>query len=187
MTESPKEEFLGSTTIKEEDGTDDSSETELVVGHEKWLGDSGASCHVTMYSHLLYNTTTDNLTNVIVGDKRKCSVKARGDLDLVPEGHDQCIELKDVRVVEAIGKNIISLGKLLTDGGTMSGGANSLTIFYNGFEIIFGRSEKDGLYYLKATRVNNQPTCYQVTDENNSNWELVGEGNQRRANKIGQL
>ena len=102
---------------------------------EKWLGDTGASCHVTGNENDLINPTENISQNVIVGDGRKSVVTTSGGLKLLQEGSTKEIAVNDVKVVPKIAKNIISIGLLLRDGGTMKGDGNSISIQYKGTNI----------------------------------------------------
>jgi hypothetical protein len=122
-------------------------------GIEKWLGDTGASCHVTGNSVAMNNTTTKGVQAVVVGDGRRNSVKKSGSINLVPEGTTNTIQLEDTKVVPNITKNILSIGLLLKEGGTMTGDQDNIKIRYKGNNFVFKRSTKDGLYYLYASRL----------------------------------
>ncbi len=97
-----------------------------VGGVEKWLGDTGASCHVTGNSVAMTNATTNGVQAVVVGDGRRNSVKKSGLLDLIPEGTTNTIQLQDTKVVPNITKNILSIGLLLKEGGTMIGNKDNI-------------------------------------------------------------
>ena len=82
-------------------------------GWEIWLGDTGASCHVTNNSEFLSNSTECKNDKVIVGDKRKCETTSKGDLGLLINDDDDRILLKEIRIVPDIGKNIVGIGSIL--------------------------------------------------------------------------
>jgi hypothetical protein len=120
---------------------------------ERWLADTGASCHVTGNGAGMSNTTTDGSQTVIVGDGRKNIIKKSGGINLVPEGSTCKLHLKDTKMVPDITKNIISIGMLLQEGGTMHGDKDEIRIKYKGTKFIFNKSPRDGLYYLYASRL----------------------------------
>ena len=150
---------------------------EVEENDEVWLADTGASCHVTFNAAKIVNIKKTDNDTIIVGDKRKCNVTRKGDLMLSFKNGENCIKLKDVRVVDQIGKNIISIGTLLNDGGKMLGTDDALTVKYKGVTLKFKRNEKDGLYYMKLKRIKseNQQQCYEVAA--NDQWKLVGKNN----------
>ena len=84
---------------------------------EVWLGDTGASCHVTHTDNNLFNTVKGTNDKIVVGDQRKCIVMKKGDLVLRQTEEGLGLPLEDVRVVHEIGKNILSIGTLLRNGG----------------------------------------------------------------------
>ena len=61
--------------------------------------------------------------------------------------------LKTVRVVNKIGKNIISIGVLLEDGGKMYAEGREMIVEYKGATLVFYKNAKDGLYYIELNRL----------------------------------
>ena len=123
---------------------------------EKWLGDTGASCHVTGNGSAMLNTTTKGTQSVVVGDGRRNQVKESGALNLILEGTNHKVQLQDTKVVPDITKNIVSISMLLQEGGTMTGDKDAIKIKYKGNKLMFRKSEKDGLYYLNASRLHSK-------------------------------
>ena len=78
------------------------------------VADAGASCHVTNNDDQIKNLTTSNNDKIIVGDKRKCEVTKKGDLCISFKKGESCITLHEVQFIKEIGKNIMSIGVLLT-------------------------------------------------------------------------
>ena len=143
---------------------------------EWWLGDTGASCHVTYDENKIMRLMDTKQDKVIVGDQRKCEVTKKGELLSITED-ENCLLLKDVRVVNEIGKHILSIGALLDDGGKLKGGKNDMIVDYKGILLKFRKNHKDGLYYIKLKRVKEDEDgkCYNVVG--NQHWELVGKDN----------
>ena len=143
---------------------------------EWWLGDTGASCHVTNDERKIMKLVPSANDRVIVGDQRKCEVTKKGQLLTLTED-ENCLLLMDVRVVSEMGKNILSVGALLDDGGKLKGGKNEMIVDYKGILLKFRRNHKDGLYYTKLKRVQEDEDgkCYNVG--NDRHWELVGNNN----------
>ena len=142
---------------------------------ELWLADTGASCHVTYNEDNLTNLVESNNDRVIVGDKRKCQVTKKGDLLLTCNDGKDCIKLKEMRVVNEIGKNIISIGLLLKNGGTMSGTEDAIIIKFKEAKLKFKRDERDGLYYMRMTRTTPDESkyCYDLSKEEDE-WKVIG-------------
>lgn len=68
-------------------------------------------------------------------------------------GCDTPMTLDNVKVVDNIEKNIISLGQLLKNGAIMHGSENNLSVRQKGgCDMIFKQNKRDGLFYMKATR-----------------------------------
>ena len=123
--------------------------------YESWLADTGASCHVTYNDDKLHNVMSNGRDKVIVGDQRPCEVSKKGNLTLISEENDKLLKLLNVRIVKAIGKNIMSIGTLLKDGGIMEGNERTMTIKIIGTKLIFEKNEIDGLYNTKMKRIKN--------------------------------
>lgn len=147
LTMKDEEEWVGNMQHETE---------QMKMGHrkiEKWLGDTGASCHVTGNGSAMKNTTTKGTQTVVVGDGRKNTIKKSGALNLVLEDSKGQVQLKDAKLVPDITKNIVSISALLQQGGTMTGNKDAIKIKYKGTNLMFTRCEKDGLYYLRASRL----------------------------------
>ena len=145
---------------------------------ETWLGDTGASCHVSQSNNRIFNESSGKNDRVVVGDNRKCEVKMKGDLNLITKANEK-VHLNSVRIVEEIEKNIISIGKLLKEGWTLQGSHKKMILQYNECKLKFKRNDVDGLYYTKLRRVNvkQEQKCEQVYNMNDDNaqqeWKLV--------------
>ena len=164
----------------EEEGDLVNNMTEEEEEYEIWLGDTGASCHVTREGSMMTNVVKGSNDNVIVGDERRCRVTSKGDLRLetVDKITNGALTLTNVRVVPEIQKNIISIGLLLQDGGELKGINGRLVVEYLGILLTFERSHRDGLYYTKMRRVTliNDEYCNEVTNTD-ENWQVVGKNN----------
>ena len=141
---------------------------------ETWLADTGASCHVTNHDTLLIDEESDGGDKIIVGDKRRCSVDKKGTIILTAKD-DSNVILTNVRVVKEIGKQIISIGTLLRDGGTMTGSGNWMKVTVNGATLTFTRNKVDGLYYMKARRVPSIEECnnHEIKVNKEGEWTKV--------------
>ena len=151
---------------------------------EYWLGDTGASCHVTYDDNKMMSFQSCDKDKVLVADKRRCAVEKKGDLILKPINDQSEIILKGVRVVKKMGKHIISIGKLLADGGKLKGSGKIMEVFYQGKKLTFRQRAIDGLYYIQVKRINKMTydRCYEITT--NEGWELVGKNNKKHWKKM---
>ena len=131
---------------------------------ENWLVDTGASCHVTSSARYIQNADMNSNAIVVMGDKRKCAVTAKGTLTLKPFNGARSLHIHKVRVVETIGKNILSVGLLLQDGGKIEGEDDTLYVTYGGVHLTFHKNQNDRLYYMKMKRIENGEmyNCYAV-------------------------
>ncbi len=137
------------------------------------MGDTGASCHVSSTAIGLTNNGNPCRASVIVGDGRSCSVTMNSDIKL-QVNENSTVELYNVRVVEKMDKNIISIGQLLKDGGTiMKGSGDTLKVKYQGVVLNFQRSMKDGLYYLEGNIVPATDEINNVTLGHDEVWKTV--------------
>ena len=144
--------------------------------YELWLGDTGASCHVTNDGRYMINKKEAGKDRVVVGDRSRCSVQFKGMLKLQNKENEE-IELNDIRVVERMAKSIISIGQLLKEGGRMSGDDDKLIIIMKSAKIIFVKNKVDGLYYTKLQRDNlHDDYCNNV---NENEWEIINRTKKR--------
>ena len=152
---------------------------------EIWLADTGASCHVTNYDGGMINESESKNDKIVVGDQRRCEVTKRGDLNLETRTGKECVTLESVRVVNEIGKNIISISKLLKDGGIMEGSGSTIEVKINGVNLIFKKDKQDGLYYalLRRMKSSNTEYCHGVEAENDE-WQIVTPTEKKRWPKL---
>ena len=122
-------------------------------GYDVWMSDSGASCHVTPKGEKMHDVTRGGSDKIIVGDGTVLGVSTTGTLILKPDECESLTMLNDVKVVDNIEKNIISLGLLLKNGAKLTGSKNELIIKKGDDEIKFKKSMSDGLFYMRAKRV----------------------------------
>ena len=119
---------------------------------------------------------------IIVGDQRKVGVQLKGELTLEKDDENKVV-LKNVRVVESISKNIISIGSLLKDGGEVVGDYKGMTVTTPEATIYFNRNKQDGLYYAKLRRVKNEDEhCNLIENENE--WTQVTSKERRKWRKM---
>ena len=152
---------------------------------EIWLADTGASCHVTSHDENMTNGQVGEHDTIVVGDQRRCKVQKRGSLNLVNRTNKECIALENVRVVKEIAKNIISISKLLEDGGTIQGRDNTIELQINGVTVHFEKDEEDGLYYAQLRRMSTKKRnfCNRIETEDDE-WDLVTTNEKKKWPKI---
>ena len=124
---------------------------------------------------------------VIVGDQRSCDVLKKGSITLTSEETNNTLKLRNVRIVKSIGKNIISIGTLMKDGGIMEGYEEVMTIDIKGTKLDFTKNEIDGLYYTRMKRIREGDEvqyCNEISTINESkdddNWKVVEQSSKKK-------
>lgn len=146
---------------------------------ETWLADTGASCHVSYSDEGLINGVMGCNDRVVVGDGRKCKVTQKGDLNLMNHENHDCITLTGVRIVKEMGKNIMSIGRLLKEGEKLMGSGNQMKVTLNHVTFFFHKNENDGLFYIKLRRMRPKVInhCHRITNytgnDNGGEWKKV--------------
>ena len=128
------------------------------TGNGKFLLDSGASCHVVTDERLLVETEDTN-DSIIIGDKSEMAVTKQGVLHLTTKCGNE-MRLNDVKVVPSMAKNIISVGKLMSEGNKVSM-SNTVFSIENGCgdKIEVKKDAENLLFYLEA-KVNTMSEVY---------------------------
>ena len=118
---------------------------------EKFLLDSGATCHVVVDENMLSETSVVNET-LLVGDKKEVPVLKTGTLTIKVEG--ATVKLADVKVAPTFAKNLISTVALADQGNVIQMSKSTLTITDSSgkYKITVPRNN-DSLFYLMATPV----------------------------------
>ena len=147
--ESKKELFVGMCFVRDE------SETEEVVGSvsnkEKFLLDSGATCHIVASESMLSDIKSVK-ESLIIGNGNKVPIVKSGTLTLSTESG--VMLLSDVKVAPKLAKNTISTVLLEKKGNKieMSNGVMTVTD-RTGKNSIKIAKNKETLYFLRATVV----------------------------------
>ena len=82
---------------------------------ESWVVDSGASFHATGNKDLLQNFVGGDLGKVYLGDDASCNIIGKGDVKInLVSG--TVLQLKDVRLVPDLKRNLISVRQLAESG-----------------------------------------------------------------------
>ena len=100
--------------------------------NNKWLLDSGASTHVCNTPSLFENIKTEK-TSVLVGDNREVTVTGRGTVKLREKADDEIntLVLKNVALVPELGVNLVSTGRLESQGFKIVSEKGVSSIFLN--------------------------------------------------------
>ena len=98
-------------------------------GKEKFLLDSGATCHVVVDETMLSEIASVE-ESLMVGDGNEVPVLKKGTLTLTTSGGT--MKLSDVKVAPTFAKNIISTGALVKNGNKIEMTSCSMTITYYG-------------------------------------------------------
>lgn len=87
---------------------------------ESWVLDSGASFHATSQKEFFKNYVSGNLGKVYLGNEQSCEIVGKIEVKIKLNG--SVWELKNVRHIPDLTKDLISVGQLASDGYT--------TVFY---------------------------------------------------------
>ena len=97
-------------------GRDDALICSLESKEESWVLDSGASFHATSQKEFFERYVPGNFGKVYLGDDQPCDIIGKGVVKIKLNGSTW--ELKDVRYVPDLRKNLISVGQLASEGYT---------------------------------------------------------------------
>ncbi|BBG97541.1 disease resistance family protein / LRR family protein [Prunus dulcis] len=127
-------------------GGDDALICSLESNEESWVLDSGASFHATSQKQFFERYVPGNLGKVYLGNDQPCAIIGKGVVKIKLNG--SVWELKDVRHIPDLRKNLISVGQLASEGYT--------TIFHgDDWKISKGammvaRGKKNGTLFMTA-------------------------------------
>ena len=141
------------------------SEKRSSGGDDYWLADTGSQIHVAKADHAMKNETKKGLEPIFGCDGGKVEATKKGDLWLkTAEGTE--VELKDVRVVPGVKKNIISVFQLVEDGWEFHGNGKGLTLRKDSKTLNFLKSSDRNLCYLKAKAIDHKKVeVHAIADE----------------------
>uniref|UniRef100_A0A803LCG4 CCHC-type domain-containing protein n=1 Tax=Chenopodium quinoa TaxID=63459 RepID=A0A803LCG4_CHEQI len=97
---------------------DDALICSLESKEESWVLDSGASFHATSNKNFFEKYVHRNLGQVYLGDDQPCDIVGQGNVKIKLNG--SAWELKDVKHVPDLRKNLISVGQLAREGSDMN-------------------------------------------------------------------
>uniref|UniRef100_A0A803NDX7 Retrovirus-related Pol polyprotein from transposon TNT 1-94-like beta-barrel domain-containing protein n=1 Tax=Chenopodium quinoa TaxID=63459 RepID=A0A803NDX7_CHEQI len=97
---------------------DDTLICSLESKEESWVLDSGASFHATSNKNFFEKYVHRNLGQVYLGDDQPCDIVGQSNVKIKLNG--SAWELKDVKHVPDLRKNLISVGQLACEGSDMN-------------------------------------------------------------------
>uniref|UniRef100_A0A803KZS8 CCHC-type domain-containing protein n=1 Tax=Chenopodium quinoa TaxID=63459 RepID=A0A803KZS8_CHEQI len=97
---------------------DDALICSLKSKEESWVLDSGASFHATSNKNFFEKYVHRNLGQVYLGDDQPCDIVGQGNVKIKLNG--SAWELKDVKHVPDLRKNLISVGQLAREDSDMN-------------------------------------------------------------------
>ncbi|WVZ00646.1 hypothetical protein V8G54_026715 [Vigna mungo] len=130
---------------------------------ESWVLDSGASFHATSQKEFFENYVPGNLGNVCLGNEQSCEIVGKGAMKIKLNG--SVWELKNVRHIPDLTKNLISVGQLANDGYTIVFHGDNWKISKGAMTIARGRKsgtlyKTEGACHLIAVAMNESPNLW---------------------------
>ncbi|WVZ16676.1 hypothetical protein V8G54_009658 [Vigna mungo] len=130
---------------------------------ESWLLDSEASFHATLQKEFFENYVSRNLGKVYLGNEQSCEIAGKGVMKIKLNG--SVWELKNVRHIPDLTKNLISIGQLANDGYTTIFHGDNWKISKGAMTIARGRKsdtlyKTEGACHLIAVAMNENPNLW---------------------------
>ncbi|WVY97343.1 hypothetical protein V8G54_029494 [Vigna mungo] len=130
---------------------------------ESWVLDSGASFHATSQKEFFENYVPGNLGKVYLGNEQSCEIAGKGAVKIKLNG--SVWELKNVRHIPDLTKNLISVGQLANDGYTTVFHGDNWKISKGAMTIARGRKsgtlyKTEGACHLIAVAMNENPNLW---------------------------
>ena len=111
---SKSQEAEDEANIASTSGGGDALICSLESKEESWVLDSGASFHATSQKQFFENYVPGNLDKVYLGNEQSCEIVGKGVVKIKLNG--SIWELKNVRHIPDLTKDLISVGQLASDG-----------------------------------------------------------------------
>lgn len=121
----------------------------LYVSAGEWVLDSGCTFHITPRRELLTDFVETNGNKVMMGNNTYCMVKGMGNIT-IDNSDGSVINLRDVRYMPEMGRNLISYGQLESSGYHYRGRDYKIEFFKGDKKVLTGKYS-NGLYYLQGT------------------------------------
>jgi hypothetical protein len=113
---------------------------------ESWVLESVASFHATSQKEFFKNYVSGNLGKVYLGNEQSCEIVGKGDVKIKLNG--SVWELKNVRHIPNLTKNLISVGQFASDGYTTVFHGDNWKISKGAMTV--ARGKKSGTLYMTA-------------------------------------
>ncbi|WVY93468.1 hypothetical protein V8G54_032556 [Vigna mungo] len=139
-------EVKDETNVATTSGGGDALICSLKNKEESWVLDSGASFHATSQKELFENYVPGNLGKVYLGNEQSCEIIGKGMVKIKLNG--SVWELKNVRHIPDLTKNLISVGQLASEGYTTIFHGDDWKISKGAMTI--ARGKKSGTLYKTA-------------------------------------
>ena len=149
---------------KKDDHAHASMEMELALGNPKeienmdtslWLGDTGASCHMTNNLEGMFNRTKVD-SGIVFGNGQRLKAEYIGDkrgLVVQKDGSKAPILMRNVKYVPQLYCNLFSITAALGEGCKLAGDIKSLTLMKKDKIYVFDRKVKSGKSTLFAMKI----------------------------------
>lgn len=161
---------------KEEDAEDEFVGT--VEVQRSWLGDSGASVHITDDKRDLKNESKCN-TMVKVGGGGNYNAITKGEVKL--EINKQSVKLKDILYIPKFGQKIISIGRMLKNSAKMIAEGEKMSVQTKKNTLIFETTNGSPLMYLREIKGREEEVnANEITMEINEAHEVFGHINDQQ-------
>ncbi|GJT67640.1 retrotransposon protein, putative, ty1-copia subclass [Tanacetum coccineum] len=117
--------------------TYDDSEVMTVEALLDWIMDSGCSYHMTPKLDIFFDFLECDRGSVLLGDNRECKNRGIGKVR---------VQLKDVRYIPELKRNLISLGTLEKEGYIVKLHSGKVKVI-NGSRVVLSRTRRDNCVY----------------------------------------
>ena len=127
--------------------------TERSSEFEEWLGDSGASTHITYSDYGMKNKKKCNV-RVTVSTGEATTATVRGDLDMISDRGEK-MTLLNVLYVPSVKRNLLSTNKFIQRGAILLANEEKMQIKKDGKTITLPCKQESGgnMYCLNAKRI----------------------------------
>lgn len=140
------QEAKAEANVTSTSGGDDALICSLESKEESWVLDSGASFHATSQKEFFERYVPGNLGKVHLGNDQPCDIIGKGVVKIKLNG--SVWELKDVRHIPDLRKNLISVGQLAREGYTTTFHGDDWKVSKGAMTV--ARGKKSGTLYITA-------------------------------------
>lgn len=117
---------------------------------EIWVGDSGASCHLSYRREWFKNVRTGVGGSVVLGNGHECNVEGEGDVELeaLVDGRWNSVRIEEVLYVPKMKKNLLALGVCAKKGCFIGIDEDSVTVTLKDEIVMTGVSLGNSIYQM---------------------------------------